>query len=488
MKCPQCGKRMTMDFKTSKVLCPHCGYVRTDEISRIEDTAQAAKAKGNAPAVQLIYKGEISPGALAAFESGHDYLYKEDKPQALASFVRAADYQPEFLDAHLWIARVSDDPLVKRDRLDNILAQNPNQLEALREKMVLDGKLTHEQAYLTTQDREIEVHKVDGVAAKATELLCPSCGGHLTVNELARRVECRFCGYSTPQTTQHGYGAESLALALLQRKAQVARWNVGKRVVKCQQCGAEHTIPAEKMSQRCRFCGSTQVILSDALDTFEQPDKLIPFSTTAEQAQEVIDRELHSIGERFLSLFQERSVERSVVEGVYLPFWAFDVMCEITKTVTTGNFQHEVYKETDGMLNVCICAVKSPSPVLVSHAGGYDMSATVPYEPKWLAKYPAQIYNVDFDAASLQARAIVSKHFRTRYEQVAKREMRERQSRYENYETVSVSTQIQSMSFQLVLLPIWIATMTEKDGDVRVAVVNAQTGKTALGRAERPTS
>ena len=62
-----------------------------------------------------------------------------------------------------------------------------------------------------------------------------------------------------------------------------------------QQCGAEHTIPAEKMSQRCRFCGSTQVMLSDSLGSFRQPDGLLPFFINEAGARESIDKQLKNV-------------------------------------------------------------------------------------------------------------------------------------------------------------------------------------------------
>src|SRR5438105_1738048 len=114
LTCPQCGKRMTMDFSTSTVSCQHCGYVRPDEIAHLEDVTRHAKAQGEHPAVEITYHGEIMPSALAAFETGQDWLFKGDKHEALAAFLRSADYQPDFVDAHLWIAKVCDDPAVKR--------------------------------------------------------------------------------------------------------------------------------------------------------------------------------------------------------------------------------------------------------------------------------------------------------------------------------------------------------------------------------------
>jgi DNA-directed RNA polymerase subunit RPC12/RpoP len=488
LTCPQCGKRMTLDFSTSKVSCPHCGYVRPDEIAHLEDVTRQAKAQGERPAVDITYHGEIMPSALAAFETGQDWLFKGDRQQALQAFRRSADFQPDFVDAHLWIAKVSDDPGVKREHLDTVLVHDPTHLEALRMLMVLNGRLTPEQAARTHHDDDQQVRQAaDPVTARATELLCPTCGGDLTVNDGAQRVECRFCGYSRPQESlDTGHVHEDLlSMALLARKATPVRWNVGKRLVKCQQCGAEHTIPAERMSQRCRFCGSNQVIVSDALASFEQPDGLIPFTITPDDAMERIRQQLHSLGERILGFFDSNRVERSTVEGVYLPFWAFDATVAVTETRTIGT----VSSNSSGMEfvdDIAVCAVKSPPPALTVHLNPYDLAAVLPYEPKWLAKVPAQLYSVDFDAASLEARAAISRSLKAKHErQIAEARLANQYRSFEAKETVQFTNNVQSMSFQLLLLPVWIATLVEEDGDVRIAVVNGQTGKAALGKAEK---
>jgi hypothetical protein len=41
------------------------------------------------------------------------------------------------------------------------------------------------------------------------------------------------------------------------------------------------------------------------------------------------------------------------------------------------------------------------------------------------------------------------------------------------------------MSFQLLLVPVWLATLHETDGDTRRALVNGQTGECALGKTEK---
>ena len=42
---------------------------------------------------------------------------------------------------------------------------------------------------------------------------------------------------------------------------------------------------------------------------------------------------------------------------------------------------------------------------------------------------------------------------------------------------------VRQMSFTLLLMPVWVITLFERDGDVRPALVNGQTGKVALGKA-----
>src|SRR5712671_470674 len=110
MTCPQCGQRMTLDFNTNRVSCSHCGYIRPDEISTLEQKEHEVKQHPVAQAVDIIFKEEINTHAWVAFESGQDAIVKGDKVTAFANFKRASDIQFDFTDAHLWMAKTTDDP------------------------------------------------------------------------------------------------------------------------------------------------------------------------------------------------------------------------------------------------------------------------------------------------------------------------------------------------------------------------------------------
>ena len=81
----------------------------------------------------------IHPKAMAAFQVGQGWLAtSEEEPisrnyardEALQAFERALLHQPDFIDAHLWIARLSQDRQTKRDHLEFILKRVPDHKEA----------------------------------------------------------------------------------------------------------------------------------------------------------------------------------------------------------------------------------------------------------------------------------------------------------------------------------------------------------------------
>src|SRR5260221_10297285 len=105
LTCPQCGQHMTLDLQTDRVHCTHCGYVRPDDISGMRAKEAEVQARGHEPAVQFIFKGEIKPSALAAFESGQDALFAGNREETPRAFHRAPEDKDDFTHAYLRIAK-----------------------------------------------------------------------------------------------------------------------------------------------------------------------------------------------------------------------------------------------------------------------------------------------------------------------------------------------------------------------------------------------
>lgn len=481
--CRKCGAPLELNADAGLFRCPKCGFKRPETL---DEAQERLRARGARPAVPLTQRGAVDLRVRSLFENGQDALWQGDKPGAQRAFQQALDIQPDFVDAHLWIAKTSADPAVQRDHLDDILARDPGHLEALRLLMVLNGQLTPEEAARSQEPHTPLIQQAAGpVKASTTALRCPVCGGDLTIDEANGRVVCKFCGHTAPlDTSRHASdGAEALGAALLKRRAQSVRWVVGARVLHCPQCGAERTIPAGKLSEVCPFCGSTQVIVQDALNTVEQPDGLVPFTISEEAAKAAIRERLKSVSERLAGLFDTNEVAHATITGVYLPYWVFDALAEVSvttidrRTPTSRNAltairPYDNIRLSDGMISICVPGVTSPA--LAGQLRDFDLSAALAYEPKLLARHAAELYDVEFDTASLTARSIVADEMRRRHGQNSQRNVE-----------VTVFTSVLQMSFTLLLMPLWVATLVERDGDVRPALVNGQSGAVVLGKAQK---
>lgn len=496
--CPRCNSEDSFSILPETIVCRHCGYtlLRNDALTKkavkLPDQKAVALEEEYGPrtpimpSFRITHSGEIDNWAKAAYNSGQNFVHQKKWKEAVESFRRALESQKDFLDAHLWVALLVNDPDVKRKHLAEVIAQNPNHIEAIRELMVLDGKLSPDadvlNPYLTPETR----HAGGAVGTETTKIHCPQCGSsETTTDETTGLVVCGSCGF-VQERTGTASPQESLTMALLQRRSQPVTWVVGERLLACESCGAERTIPAAKLSEHCPFCGSKHVIERDVLGSFQQPDGLVPFKVTRKEAGAAIKMDLKKVSERIRGWFSTNQVAKAALIGVYLPFWVFDALVDIRRTTYVTSQGGEWggksgpppgYQSTvipDAINNVPICAVKSPAPLLVRRLGKFDFNEVVGYESSLLAKHSAELYSMDFDKASLDARATIGQI------------MRERHSLGIPGSNTSIFTEFKQMSFRLLLLPVWVATLYEVDGDIRPALVSGQTGKVVLGKASKP--
>ena len=497
--CPQCASEHTFVILENRIECRHCGYALR------KDDGQPLKPADVRPSVvpplrqrqplaasyRISNPDEVNQWAKAAFSTAQDCVHRQDWAGALEALLRALEHQPDFLDAHLWIARIDEDADTRRQHLTSVLAYQPGHLEAIRELMLLDGRLSPEAAAIDEHAQPQRVQAGGAVGTDTHTIRCPSCGSlRLDPDPLTGLMVCAACGQSQRPAAPVVSGASMLTQALLERRAQPVQWIIGERLLACQGCGAQRTIPARKLSAECPFCGSNHVIERDVLQSFQQPDYLVPFAVRRQQAVDALRERLGTWTERIAGWFNSNRVERKQIEGVYLPFWVFDASVEVRRTIIQQSHSrdenrprmqrasmqqaYQTYTTTDAVYNVMVCAVDWPPPSLTRRLGKFELSRRLPYEPKLLARFPAELYNIDFDTASLDARSIIAQTMRERHSGGGSSD-----------QTVNVFPSVTHMTFELMLLPVWVVTIHEEDGDIRPALVNGQTGQVALGRARR---
>lgn len=497
--CPQCNAKNSFIIGDGKFTCERCFHIIRQAdgapkppIEKVKSKPTASRRKVRA-SYRITTRGEINTWARAAFDTAQDHIRQEQWDEAIKSFYRALENQADFIDPHLWIARISEDPNVKEDHLTTVLAHDPNHIEALQELMVLRGELDPSALDAKDPHAPVIIQNAGGKVTTITQnLRCSQCGSPDMKYDFGTQfATCNSCGQVDKNVGVGNGNSDSLMMALLKRRSKKVVWKVGERLLHCNGCGAERTIPASKLSDNCPFCGSKHVILRDSIDTFEQPDGIVRFVVDKKQASEAVKSQLSSWMERMKGWLDNNTVERATLQGIYLPFWVFDSVLEIRRTAilenpggSLGGRPHNQnyvpsYDSTtinDGMNNVLVPAVKSPPKRMIYKVGKYDLGQVVEYNPTLLADFTAELYSLDFDKASLDARTLIGDAMRQRHTN--------------NHQTgvqINIFTSVKQMSFRLLLLPVWVATLYEEDGDVRTALVNGQTGKVVMSKARKPT-
>ncbi len=516
--CPRCQNDEGFRITETHAECRRCGYSFAHDAGKREEIPQEQptsildmfKAQGTADAEddkppayhmdedidisgRMMFKDEVSRWARSSWESAVAYLNRGAWEDAARSLKKIIDVQPEIPDAHYWLAMLATDRDEKRGHLEKALAYAPHYAEARKQLLLLDGKLSESEAKtLDNPYAEPEVRYAGGaVSVVADDVRCAACGSsQMGVDDKTGQPYCLDCGTVNEKLKQVAASSDKgLMQELVKRRSKPIQWQVGERLLHCKSCGAERTI-ARKMASYCPFCGSRQVAVRDVLGSFQQPDGVVPFRVGRKRVEKMIYDRLETWGERIKGLFNTNRVKRVILEPDFMPYWVFDADLTLRRTITyytprQDNYGRELqYKpkptdrtHTDEMPahvgDQLVCGVSVAPTHLLKEIEPFDLSKSRPYSSDLLAKFSAQIYDIDFDRASLIAREFISER------------VRKSNQRQETGIHISVLPLIYAMQFRLLLLPVWVVTLYEVDDDVRIGVVNGQTGEIALGKSRR---
>ncbi|MFW5772305.1 MAG: hypothetical protein ACOCZH_03195, partial [Phototrophicaceae bacterium] len=128
--CPQCGSERTFVILENRIECRHCGYALRKDDGQPLKLADAAPPplrlrQPLAPSFRISNADDVNQWARAAFNTAQECVHREDWAGALEALLRALEHQPDFLDAHLWIARIDEDVDKRREHLTSVLAHQP---------------------------------------------------------------------------------------------------------------------------------------------------------------------------------------------------------------------------------------------------------------------------------------------------------------------------------------------------------------------------
>ena len=369
-------------------------------------------------------------------------------------------------EAWFWMSEVIDNPVEKRKALENCLSHDLHHTRARRSLAILDGKLK--------ADEVIDPNKLpaapDGLReAQADRFMCPKCGGRMAFSPDGATLVCDYC---TSKSQMGAGGAESekdfiVAMATMKGHGKPLQ----EQVFHCNGCGAEFILPPKQISANCAYCDSPHVVSLEKSKDLIAPNSILPFAFDQKQATRLLIEWVESN-----DIKPEKKVD--LPRGIYLPMWTFDIGGEIDYTGEivedednpfTKRREKKVTRINDKypvMVNdVALPASRKLSAVFMRLIPSFDLSALKPYDPRYLASWLAEVYDVPMADASLDARSQAFKRI--------KKQMPHLLGGINIVRTSSASMLVES--FKLALLPVWM-TELPFDGREHLVLINGQNG------------
>ena len=321
----------------------------------------------------------------------------------------------------------------------------------------------------------------------ALQTKCQACGGIMAYSPKRKMLECVYCG-STKELdlTPAAVKENSYERWAKQSDENLKEQTVSTVEVKCQQCGAFTTLPPDKSSAKCAFCG-TPLITQDAKERrFWQPNYILPFEFSQDKCSEKFKSWL--CGKWFApSKLKKGELDTDCFKGVYLPFWTYDADT-VTRYLGERGIEsrekernekgEETYRTVthwttvDGVVHVSfddviVPATKALPENILNDLSWWDLNKLVPYNPEFLAGFITDLYTIDFRKGLATAKS----KMKEKIESEVKADIGGDKQRIK-----SMDTDYNNVMFKLILLPLWISVLRYK-GKAYQFVLNGRTGE-----------
>jgi len=365
------------------------------------------------------------------------------------------------------MSQVLDDATEKRKALENCLANDLHHARARRALAVLDGKLK--------ADEIVDPDKIPSApeglhAANADRFMCPKCGGRMSFAPDGGSLVCEYCSRNQKFAVQPGTANEKdFIIAMATARGHGKPLN--QQVFHCEGCGCEFILPPNQISSTCVYCGSPHVVNWESEEQLLAPDGIIPHAFDQQRAMkhliEWVDRN---------KVKPEKKIE--FPRGVYLPLWTFDLGGSLDYTgekaddseIQFGRKYQKMIRVKDSypvqVNDLPIPAARKLSAVFLKLIPTFELKAIKPYEPGYLANWPAEVYDIPMAEASLDARARGLARYKSELPVLL-----------EPVRLISASSANMTVdSFRLNLLPVWM-TELPFDGRDHLVLINGWNGE-----------
>jgi len=326
---------------------------------------------------------------------------------------------------------------------------------------------------------------------EATQFPCARCGSRLVYAPATADLQCVSCGSRTAIAKLEAAVKEGDLEAAL-KDGLAAEPVLETLTIACASCGAQSTLGAASVADRCPFCGTTFVATAASTRSLK-PHWLLPFRIGVEEARTRFLAWARSLWFAPNRLAREASAGQ--IEGMYVPYWTFDARTVSQYTGQRGDDRTVTEEGSDGKTvektitdwtSVRGTVVRDFDDVLVvasrslpeRHADAlepWDLEKLVAYQDEFVSGFRAQTYQVGLSDGYEKAKAVMAPAIR----KSICGDIGGDHQRIDRVETA-----YSRATFKHVLLPIWISSYRFGDKTYRF-LVNARTGEV---QGDRPYS
>jgi len=370
-------------------------------------------------------------------------------------------------EAWFWMSEVTSDPIEKRKALENCLSHDMRHSRAQRALAILDGKLKADEVI---NPDKLPATSDESRQADAQRFMCPKCGGRMSFAPDGQTLVCDYCtrvqaiGAGTAPAVEKDF---IVAMATARGHGKPLQ----EQVFHCNGCGAEFILPPTEISASCVYCDSPHVVSLEKTKDLLAPDGIIPHAFDQKRAIKYLIDWVEGN-----KIKPEKKVD--LPRGLYLPLWTFDVGGAIDYTYEViepenewlgGGGRQKVTRISDQypviLDDLPLPASRKPSAVFLKLISTFEMTSIKPYDPRFLANWPAEIYDVPMGDASLDARSQAFIKYKC-----------ELPSLINNANIVHMSSEnLVVESFKLNLLPVWMTELPFR-GREHLVLINGQSG------------
>ena len=249
----------------------------------------------------------------------------------------------------------------------------------------------------------------------------------------------------------------------------------------CPTCGTSMLAHETTLATTCPYCGDS-VLMAPDTDHIDVPSFILPFSVTKDRAQELLSQHLASAFEKYLPQDFDPQVEH--VQGIYVPYWLFDVHVkgEVgvtgTRSVKRGKrsyIQHYALR-AGGEATFYRIAVDGSSRMpdnLMETLAPFDITMLVPFDPQHLEGFLAEAADENADTRKQRAIDLARSSFVQEGRSYIRREDSYLSSVGRAVERWADTTTERT---SLCAMPVWLLHCVWR-GENLLFAVNGQTGK-----------